>query len=82
MADHRQAMSSASATMNRRDLLCRTAAVGMALGAGAMASKSTARMRTKPKKTTRQPIFKSLKFGMIREDLSILDKFKLVQDLG
>jgi hexulose-6-phosphate isomerase len=75
-------MSSAPTTMNRRDMLCRTAAVGMALGAGAMASKSTAGMRAKPKKITRQPIFKSLKFGMIREELSILDKFKLVQGLG
>ena len=25
---------------------------------------------------------KSLKFGMIKEDLSILDKFKLIKDLG
>lgn len=30
-----------------------------------------------------QPLIKkSLKFGMIREDLSVLDKFKLVKDLG
>lgn len=30
-----------------------------------------------------QPLFKkSLKFGMIKEDLSIVDKFKLVKDLG
>ncbi len=30
-----------------------------------------------------QPLHKkSLKFGMIKEDLSVLDKFKLVQDLG
>lgn len=32
---------------------------------------------------TAQPLIKkSLKFGMIKEDLSILDKFKLVKDLG
>lgn len=32
---------------------------------------------------TNQPLIKkSLKFGMIKEDLSILDKFKLVKDLG
>lgn len=31
----------------------------------------------------KQPLIKkSLKFGMIKEDLSILDKFKLVKDLG
>lgn len=35
------------------------------------------------KPLTNQPLIKkSLKFGMIKEDLSILDKFKLVKDLG
>ena len=38
---------------------------------------------TPPPNTTSQPLIKkSLKFGMIKEDLSILDKFKLVKDLG
>lgn len=32
--------------------------------------------------STQPLIKKSLKFGMIKEDLSILDKFKLVKDLG
>lgn len=32
--------------------------------------------------TTQPLIKKSLKFGMIKEDLSVLDKFKLVKDLG
>lgn len=37
----------------------------------------------KPQPLTNQPLIKkSLKFGMIKEDLSILDKFKLVKDLG
>lgn len=37
----------------------------------------------KPQLLTNQPLIKkSLKFGMIKEDLSILDKFKLVKDLG
>jgi len=80
MSDHRQVMSSDRTTMNRRDMLCRTAAFGVALGA--CTSKCVVGQNAKPQKTERKPIFKSLKFGMIREELSILDKFKLVQDLG
>ncbi len=38
---------------------------------------------TKKVSQTTQPLIKkSLKFGMIKENLSILDKFKLVKDLG
>lgn len=40
-------------------------------------------MAASPTPPFAQPLIKkSLKFGMIKEDLSILDKFKLVKDLG
>ncbi|MEZ5042883.1 MAG: sugar phosphate isomerase/epimerase family protein [Saprospiraceae bacterium] len=40
-------------------------------------------MAASPAPPVAQPLIKkSLKFGMIKEDLSILDKFKLVKDLG
>lgn len=40
-------------------------------------------MAASPTPPVAQPLIKkSLKFGMIKEDLSILDKFKLVKDLG
>jgi len=44
---------------------------------------SCASPTTKIIATPSQPLLKkSLKFGMIKEDLSVLDKFKLVKDLG
>ena len=63
-------------------MMCRTAAFGVALGAGALAPKSATGQTVKRFKAARKPILKSLKFGMIGEKLPILDKFKLVQDLG
>ncbi len=80
MADHDQAISSSHITMNRRDMIGRTVAFGVALGT--CTSKFAIGQSAKPQKATRKPILKSLKFGMIGEKLPILDKFKLVQDLG
>ena len=34
------------------------------------------------KNTNKLGIKKSLKFGMIKEDLSVMDKFKLLKDIG
>jgi hexulose-6-phosphate isomerase len=61
-------------------MMC-SAALGVALGAGPLSSIPAARAAEK-KPAQRRPIFKSLKFGMIKEELPILSKFKLVQDLG
>ncbi|RMG26199.1 MAG: sugar phosphate isomerase/epimerase [Bacteroidetes bacterium] len=61
--------------MNRKTFLKYTAA---AMTATALAPATLGRMRAPS-----QPLIKkSLKYGMIKEDLSILDKFKLVKDLG
>ena len=56
-----------------------------AVATASLAFLSNACATPTPKITTKptQPLIKkSLKFGMIKEDLSILDKFKLVKDLG
>jgi hexulose-6-phosphate isomerase len=63
-------------------MMRRTAAIGVTLGTAALANKDAVGKEAKHKAPQRRPIFKSLKFGMIQESLSILDKFKLVQDLG
>ena len=63
-------------------MLCQTAVVGVALGTVSLGSRSAVAQEGQPKKPERRPIFKSLKFGMIKGEMSILDKFKLVQDLG
>lgn len=40
-------------------------------------------LQAKPSPITGRPLIKkSLKFGMIKEDLSVMDKFKLIKDLG
>ena len=57
--------------MQRRDFLIKTAVVASATLAGA-ALPVAARPMTK----------KSLKYGMVEEPLSVLDKFKLLKDLG
>ncbi|MFK7979299.1 MAG: sugar phosphate isomerase/epimerase family protein [Saprospiraceae bacterium] len=56
-----------------------------AVATASLAFLSNACATSTPKIITKsaQPLIKkSLKFGMIKEDLSVLDKFKLVKDLG
>ena len=82
MVDCQSVGASNSSDLSRRDIICRTAALGAALGTAGLAAKKAVAADIKPGKPERKPIYKSLKFGMIKEKLSILDKFKLVQDLG
>ncbi|MEM6348316.1 MAG: sugar phosphate isomerase/epimerase family protein [Bacteroidota bacterium] len=60
--------------MNRKDFLriSATTAAGMTLAPQLIAQKEP----------IRPLLYKSLKFGMIKEALSIMDKFKLIKDLG
>ena len=52
------------------------------LFAGSLLADANAQNVILPKKIASNKLKKGLGFGMIREDLSILDKFKLVKDLG
>jgi len=64
--------------MNRRNFLenAATLATGIALS-------STCSIYAQHSSTADKPLIKkSLKYGMIQEDLSVLDKFKLLKDLG
>lgn len=60
---------------NRRDFIKYTGAAALSLAVGPS-------LMANPSISDRPLIKKSLKFGMIKEDLSVLDKFKLVKDLG
>lgn len=82
MVDHRSTESSNSFCLSRREMIRRTAATGLALGTVTFSSNYAVAKDVEQSTPQRRPIFKSLKFGMIRENLSILDKFKLVQDIG
>ncbi|MCK4792169.1 MAG: sugar phosphate isomerase/epimerase [Desulfobacteraceae bacterium] len=82
MAEHRSNESSNSIYLSRREMIRRTAATGLALGTVTFSKKHAIAKDVQQSTPRRNPIFKSLKFGMIKEDLSILDKFKLVQDIG
>lgn len=65
--------------MNRKDFI---KSVALMAGATAMSpsSASAAMFKESPQKKTM--LKKGLGFGMIKEDLSLTDKFKLVKDLG
>ena len=82
MKDHRNPELSCQDHLSRRELLHRSAAIGAALGTASLSQTYAAIKNTEKNTPQRKPIYKSLKFGMIQEDLSILDKFKLVQDIG
>jgi L-ribulose-5-phosphate 3-epimerase len=71
-----------SGYLNRRQMMLRTAAASVTLGTAGLIDNFVAAEDITSNKPERNPIYKSLKFGMIREDLSILDKFKLVRDIG
>ena len=60
---------------NRREFIKFSSAAALATSVTPLTAKSGI-------STTRPLIKKSLKFGMIKEELSVLDKFKLVKDLG
>lgn len=83
MAHHQRHLSSNGSHISRRDMICRAIPVSMGVGVvlGA-APRSVTAAAIQPVTSARNPIFKSLKFGMIQGDMSIFDKFKLVQDLG
>ena len=69
-------------TPTRRTFLKKSAVATAALAFLSNTYCATA-LSTQNLATSNQPLIKkSLKFGMIKEDLSILDKFKLVKDLG
>ena len=65
--------------MNRKDFL---KSVALMAGATAMSPSSVSASILKEKTQNKIAMKKGLGFGMIKEDLSLTDKFKLVKDLG
>ncbi|ACT94087.1 sugar phosphate isomerase/epimerase family protein [Dyadobacter fermentans] len=72
--------------MQRRDFLKNTAMAASAVAAGSSvlygAEAAAASAASAPAVAARPMVKKSLKWGMVKEDLSIMDKFKLLKDLG
>ncbi len=67
-------------TVERRDFLKLS---GSGLVAATWAARSSTARASAQEPSEKAPRFKkSLKFGMVKEDLSIMDKFKLLKDLG
>ncbi|WP_025764846.1 sugar phosphate isomerase/epimerase family protein [Dyadobacter tibetensis] len=63
--------------MDRRDFLIKSALAATAVSAiGSQTIASEAKAAAQPM------VKKSLKWGMVKEDLSVMDKFKLLKDLG
>ena len=56
--------------------------VAMLAGASTMAPAFTVNASERPSSNDKVTLKKGLGFGMIQEDLSLVDKFKLVKDLG
>lgn len=65
--------------MNRKDFL---KSVAIVAGATAMTPSSVSASLLKEKKSMKTAMKKGVGLGMIKEDLSLTDKFKLVKDLG
>ena len=65
--------------MNRKDFL---KSVALMAGATAMSPSSVSASILKEKRQNKVAMKKGLGLGMIKEDLSLTDKFKLVKDLG
>ncbi|HZJ80182.1 MAG TPA: sugar phosphate isomerase/epimerase family protein [Dysgonamonadaceae bacterium] len=65
--------------MNRKDFL---KSVALMAGATAMSPSSVSASILKEKPQMKTTLKKGLGFGMINEDLSLTDKFKLIKDLG
>lgn len=71
--------------INRRDLFKATLPVGLGLGLAATGPMTLASIVASTQTSTvfeRRPIYKSLKFGMVQEPGSILEKFQLLAELG
>src|SRR5512139_1510101 len=67
----------------RRSFLCSSATAVTGLMAGAVSPPHARAAEPAPADApTQATLFKSVKWGMINEPLSVLDKFKLLQDLG
>ena len=67
---------------NRRQFLQQSTLGAAGLFLGTTTACATTTVAAKMPVADRPLVKKSLKFGMIKEDLSVLDKFKLVKDLG
>ena len=67
--------------MQRRDFLKNTAMAASAVAVGSSVLASAEAAPAMPV-AARPMVKKSLKWGMVKEDLSIMDKFKLLKDLG
>jgi L-ribulose-5-phosphate 3-epimerase len=68
--------------MDRREFLTTSALAATALGVGG-AGLNPATAHTAPTAAAARPMIKkSLKYGMVTENLSVMDKFKLLKDLG
>lgn len=65
--------------MDRRDFILKSALAASVVSA---ASTTTFAKSTTEVKAAQPMVKKSLKWGMVKEDLSIMDKFKLLKDLG
>lgn len=65
--------------MERRDFLKKTS---LGLAATAVSSHTVFANKERTANVPQLKLKKSLKFGMVKEDLSILDKFKLLKDVG
>jgi len=70
MVDHRNTESSNSFYLSRREMIRRTAATGLALGTVTFSSNYAVAKDIEQSTPQRRLIFKSLKFGMIRENVS------------
>lgn len=69
--------------MKRRDFITRTGMTGMGLAAGLnTAHLSPSRMDISSSSSASRNIKKSLKYGMIKTEGSVLDKFRLIKELG
>jgi L-ribulose-5-phosphate 3-epimerase len=69
--------------MDRREFLTTSALAATALGVGgAGLNPATAHTAPSAVAAARPMIKKSLKYGMVTENLSVMDKFKLLKDLG
>lgn len=68
-------------TLDRRSFLLSSATAATGVMAGALVAPRAAAAPA-PLAAGKATIFKSVKWGMINEKLSVLEKFKLLQDLG
>ncbi|SHE97464.1 hexulose-6-phosphate isomerase [Mariniphaga anaerophila] len=65
--------------MNRKNFI---RSASLIAGASAIVSPFVSSANSRSNETAKMPLKKGLGFGMIKEELSLVDKFKLVKDLG